>query len=234
MEKHGFVESPPRTSRTLYTIVGSVVLHGSVIAVAALWPVSYAAPAPPPLVTYIDPAPPGDVIQLPPSPPEVATDTPDDAPGLMLANDTSANTPPPSEEPQLVNPTPPRPPSKTVVNKMRSPRVQTGFGATGQPGTANPGARSAVGSVTGTGRPGTAGRWNTPQPPYPYAMRAARVQGSGSVRITTDSSGRVMSVSVIQSTGNTLLDANTSQFARGSWSGPPNASVTVPITYQMR
>ena len=234
MEKTWFVAPAPRASRTLYTIVGSVLLHGSVIAVAALWPVRYAPSAPPPLVTDFQPAPPESSIQLPPSSPEVSTATPDDAETLPPLVDTSTNTPPPSEEPEMTNPAPPKPPSKTVVSKTRPLRATAAVSAPGQPGTANTGARNAVGTVDGTGHPGVTGRWNTPQPPYPYAMRAARVQGNGSVRITTDGAGRVVSVSVVQSTGNAVLDANTSQFARSNWSGPPNASVTVPITYQMR
>ena len=234
MKKHWLTAPPLRTSRTVYTIVGSVLLHGSVIAVAALWPVHHAPSELPPQVTIIDPEPPGETVQLPPSSPEVNTDMPDDASGLVLVNDTSNDIPPPPEEPSMTEPAPPKPPSKIVVNKTRSPRVTVPVGTPGQPGTANLGARNAVGMAAGTGRPGVVGRWNTPQPPYPYAMRAARVQGNGSVRITTDGSGRVVSVGVAQSTGNAVLDANTSQFARANWSGPPNASVTVPITYQLR
>ena len=236
MEKQWLTASTPRTSRTAYTIVGSVLLHGSVIAVAALWPVPvhHASSALPPAITSIDSEPPGDLIQLPPpSLPEIGEATPDDAPGLVLV-DSTANTPPPTEDPPMAEPPPPKPPSKTVVNKTRSLRVMVPVGTPGQPGTANIGARNAVGTAGGTGRSGALGRWNTPQPPYPYAMRAAHVQGNGSVRITTDGSGRVVSVSVAQSTGNAVLDANTGQFARANWSGPPNASVMVPITYQIR
>ena len=127
----------------------------------------------------------------------------------------------------MVEPVPPKT-TATKTRPVRGPSTAAASAAPhGQPGL--PG-----GTPGGSAAARVGGPWRTPQPPYPYAMRAARVQGSGSVRITTDGSGRVVNASVTQSTGNALLDANTAQFARTNWSGPPNASITVPITYQMR
>ena len=52
--------------------------------------------------------------------------------------------------------------------------------------------------------------------------------------MTTDGSGRVVSAIVVQSTGNALLDDNTCRCRAQLWSGPPNSTLSVPITYQMQ
>ncbi len=75
--------------------------------------------------------------------------------------------------------------------------------------------------------------WHTPRPPYPAAALAARFQGSGAVRVSTDASGNVASA-VITSPINPILDSNTRSFARSNWKGPPNQTRTVPVTYQIR
>ncbi len=62
----------------------------------------------------------------------------------------------------------------------------------------------------------------------------ARVQGNGTVRVTTDAAGRVVSASVVKSTGNSRLDENTCQAAKSEWSGPPNSTISVPISYQLQ
>ena len=77
-------------------------------------------------------------------------------------------------------------------------------------------------------------RWNVPKPVYPPALRLAHVQGSGSVRVTTDGSGRVVAAVIVRSTGSTVLDDQTCQTAKLRWSGPPDATTTVPITYQLQ
>ncbi len=233
MEKQWFVAPSPRTSRTLYTIVGSVLLHGSVIAVAALWPVRYAPPAPPPLVTDFVPAPPGDPIQLPPSSPDVNTTTPDDdaasdAPGRYVHQ-----YPAPLRGAGHDNPTPPKPPSKTVVSRTRPLHAGGGWSARSA-GHGKHRRAECHRRRDRHGPPRRGGPMEHAAAAISVRVRAARVQGNGSVRITTDGSGHVVSVSVVRSTGNAVLDANTSQFARSNWSGPPNATVTVPITYQMR
>ncbi len=231
MAKQWFDSEPPRSRRTVFTVMGSLVLHGTLIAVAALWPVRRVDTAPakePPATQFVDVTTPVESSELPTAETDPGLTPPAEPPPPMA--DVSLDAPP-SEEPELTDPTPPKLVTKSVVAKTRSPRTPSAVGVHGGP-PARPGAAS--GATGATGVESAAGRWNTPQPPYPYPLRAAHVQGSGSVRITTDASGRVVSASVVQSTGNTLMDDNTSRFARAFWSGPPNASVTVPITYRMR
>lgn len=226
MEKRWFTAPAPRNCRAALTVAGSVGLHGAIIAVAALWPMRSTAPAKevPPTAIFID-EPAGD-----PEPPTlenqlVPAAVPSDPP--PVAADAPVDPPPTPEEPSMELAVPPRPVVKTAEKKARSARPVP-------PGVSARNTQPAAATVSGAGRPGAVGRWHTPQPLYPYALRAARIAGSGSVRVTTDGSGRVMSASVVQSTGNSLLDENTCVFARHSWTGPPNAAVTVPITYQMR
>jgi outer membrane biosynthesis protein TonB len=86
------------------------------------------------------------------------------------------------------------------------------------------------GDVGGT-NVGTQG-WRTPKPPYPAAALASRIQGSGSVRISTDGSGNVVNV-IITGPVNPLLDANTRTFARSNWKGPASSARTVPVRYEI-
>ena len=91
------------------------------------------------------------------------------------------------------------------------------------------------GKLTGTPggqKIGTQG-WRTPKPPYPNSALASHIQGSGSVRISTDASGNVTNV-VVTGPISPVLDANTRSFARGNWKGPPNATRTVAVIYQIR
>ena len=77
------------------------------------------------------------------------------------------------------------------------------------------------------------GTWHHSRPPYPAQARMAHIEGSGSVKVTTDASGHVVSAEIVQSVGNGLLDSNTKQYALANWSGPPNSSTVVPITYRL-
>jgi TonB family protein len=75
---------------------------------------------------------------------------------------------------------------------------------------------------------------HTSKPPYPYQARAARLQGSGSVRVVFDGSGHVSSAVIEQSVGSGILDSNTISYAKANWTGPPNTTTTVPITYRLQ
>ena len=226
--------APPHTRRTWFTLVGSVLLHGSIIALAAMWPVRYAPPETE-NVTILSDGPTENIqIMLPSAASSIQPPTPEDAPPPPPSVAGAADTPPPSEEPSImIEPAPLMPATKTVESNTRPVRsspmtaVRDERTQLGRPGDAG-GARNVTGAVA------TGGRWTTPTPIYPSAMRLAHMQGNGSVRVTTDGTGRVVSVSVVQSTGSAMLDDNTSRFARGNWSGPPNATTTVPITYQLR
>lgn len=141
------------------------------------------------------------------------------------------------EKPDFVEPAPPEKstpaPKPKVVAKAQPapPGVKTG--PTPRPGVRN--GNVTQGLVTGTPggkKIGTEG-WRTPRPPYPPAALVSRIQGTGAVRITTNASGNVSDVTITRPI-NPLLDANTRTFARANWKGPPNATRTVPVIYQIR
>ena len=228
MQNSLFTPAPRRNGRLVLTLTGSLLFHGSLIGVAAFWPV-HPVPAPPPVISVIGDQD-GDLPKEPlapvdPLPPESDPVQPE----LKVADPADA---PPVVEPDADNMTvsTPVPPSKPHTATRTVPTSVT-------PRTAQvSGNLSGVGSPSGaTGSGATSGvRWNKPKPVYPAALRLARVQGSGVVRVTTDGSGRVVNAIIVQSTGNAVLDDNTCRSARNFWSGPPNSTLSVPITYQLQ
>ena len=72
----------------------------------------------------------------------------------------------------------------------------------------------------------------TPKPPYPAQARMAKLQGSGVCHVTFDASGHVSSASMSQSIGTRILDDATTGYAKLNWTGTPNTSTNVPITYE--
>lgn len=63
--------------------------------------------------------------------------------------------------------------------------------------------------------------------------RTMRQTGTGSVRVQTDASGRVVVAEMVQPI-TPPLDAATTSFARGHWSGPPNRTVVIPVTFRLQ
>lgn len=226
-----FAPAPQRKARLILTLAGSLLFHGSLIGVAALWRTSPVADPVhgPTEVSLVEPLPPGETPPLaaaPPSEPEVAQP-------VFKVSEPLAE-PPPTDEPsledmKLATPPPARSAARTAT-RPASTSAQTR--AVSVPGSV---AASGATGNPGTGRPGAAGgRWTTPEPPYPAALRLARVHGNGSVRVTTDGMGRVVSATMAQSTGNALLDDHTCRTAKTLWSGPPNSTVLIPITYRLQ
>ncbi len=74
------------------------------------------------------------------------------------------------------------------------------------------------------------GGWSTPKPTYPYQARRLRLQGSGGVRVTTNGIGRVV-IAEMQPGIDPTLDTAATSHARLAWTGPPNATRTVAITF---
>ena len=176
------------------------------------------------------------VAATPPSPPEPPPPDPPPPPPEPEPEPEPPPPDPPMKEPDFVEPAPkPKPapaPNPKVVAKPAPAPPGAKVGPTPRPGVV--GGNVTQGKLTGTPggqKVGTAG-WRTPRPPYPTAALASRIQGSGSVRITTDASGNVSNV-VITGPINPLLDANTRSFARGNWKGPPNQTRTVPVIYRI-
>jgi outer membrane biosynthesis protein TonB len=143
-------------------------------------------------------------------------------------------TPPPMDKPDFEEPVSPTP-TPAAAAHPRGPKATPAPGAKTGP-TARPGVvggNVAQGKLTGTpggARVGTG--WRTPKPIYPLKARQLHIAGSGSVRVTTNASGRVVAVEITGSI-NPILDSNTRSFALGNWSGPPNQSTVVPITYRL-
>ncbi|HZJ15661.1 MAG TPA: energy transducer TonB [Chthoniobacteraceae bacterium] len=75
--------------------------------------------------------------------------------------------------------------------------------------------------------------WRTVRPPYPAKAMAARAQGKGVFRISTNRDGRVEKVEIIEKI-HPLLDGYTAGFARAHWTGPPNTTRDVPVSYQLK
>lgn len=172
------------------------------------------------------------VVQAPPAPPEPPPPPPEPTPAPE-----PPPVPEPMEKPEFVEPAPPPKatpaPKPKVIAKAPAAPSRAKTGATPRPGVV--GGNVTAGRLTGTPggvKVGTQG-WRTPRPPYPATALALRIQGSGSVRISTDASGNVTNV-VVTDPINPILDANTRAFARDNWKGPPNASRTVPVIYQIR
>ena len=76
---------------------------------------------------------------------------------------------------------------------------------------------------------------SAPRPAYPYEARRQRITGSGVALLRIDpTTGRVTEVTMVQSTGSSILDAATVSGLR-QWSFRPGTppSVRVPITFTL-
>ena len=232
-----FVRRPFRKSRLVVAVIGAVLLHGSLVAIAALHPFTKSWVIPDP-VTDLDTGPvvgePVQELVLPkdepvPTPEPQETPPPDTPP---------PDTPPPTEDPDMDIATPH--PDTPKPNPKPFKPSGTPF-----PANAKHGDHPQMGVVGGvphadktTGTPGAAklGISHVPlsKPPYPYQARAAHITGSGMARASFDGSGHCSSVTITQSAGSAILDSNTVSFGRANWVGTPNTSVMVPITYRLQ
>jgi hypothetical protein len=86
------------------------------------------------------------------------------------------------------------------------------------------------GALTQTGN--SSNGWSTPKPAYPFEARRLRRQGSGGVHVTTNGIGRVVNAAM-QPGIDPLLDAVAVSFARSAWTGPPNCTRVVAITFSL-
>lgn len=231
-------------------LLASVALHLAIMAALLNW-----QPARQPAATLAHLDPPGidillgeevqvSVATAPGAPeeptPPAATENPAPVPPLEAP---PVPEPDPAPEPPTEQ-TPPQPdppaPSTPAPQPSKKPALQPAKPSTGPKTAPTPRPGSAAGNVTQgplSGQPGglASGRstWLTPRPPYPPDALAARIQGRGKVEIATDSQGNVVSVTILEPIS-PALDANTREFARANWKGPPNATRIIPVIYQIR
>ena len=223
-----------RRSYLVYCTLGAMVLEGSLVGIAAIWPQNKTIEIPPVITEVVDlPSDPVRELILPnedPIPtPEEPTPPPDETP-------PPDDTPPPDMEPEMTLDTPKPTPSPGPPKKPAFVRP---------PGTPDPRAKrgpvpqnGVVGGVPSAARTAgplpvkNGGGWSHPQPAYPYQARAAHITGSTTVKVTSDGSGHVANVEILRSAGNAILDNATTSFAKANWKGPPNSSTTVVFEYR--
>ncbi len=206
------------------------------VGVASIWPQSKTSDVPPVITEVIDlPSDPVQELILPDQAPEPTPEEPTPPPEETPPPE---DTPPPDQEPEMTLDTPPPtptpgPPKKPtfVMPKVIPPNAKRG--PVPQNGVVGgvPSAARTSGPLPVKG----GGTWHcSSKPIYPPQARAAHITGNGSVRLTTDASGRVTSASIGQSSGNGLLDFAATSHAKLNWSGPPNATTTVAFTFRLQ
>ncbi len=165
MNTSQFAPAPRRKGRLVLTLAGSLLFHGSLIGVAALWPTHPVISTP--MITVIDDPPPGVSEDKPALPPEMLPTEPDPVqPEFKLTEPT--DDPPPATDPSidemsLSTPVPPSVPRTaarpaTVAATTRPVHASGTLTTTGSP---------ATGGTAGSAGSGV--RWNKPKPAYPAA-----------------------------------------------------------------
>ncbi len=225
-----FARHAPKRGRVAGMLVGSLVFHGGLVGIGALFT------QPQPDKVDVSWVPPGDGDPTAPSlPPEIAPP--------VDANPETTATPDVLAPEVFVPPTPAdvqdfaQPPDPTARQRHPTAKPTTAVRTSSTKRSASlPAAPGSGMAGVPNGNPATgvaAAPWFMPHPPYPASLRSASA-ASVTVRITTDAAGRIADVFVARSTGNAALDAYTISRVRGTWHGPANASRTTEFVYQLR
>ncbi len=75
----------------------------------------------------------------------------------------------------------------------------------------------------------------TPVPPYPYQAVRARLEGSGTAKVSFDETGKAISVTMVKSTGSSVLDDNTIAYGFANWRSMRGKMTSfVPVAYRLR
>ncbi len=226
-----FVRPAPKKGRVLVMLGASLLLHGGLVGIGALW----TPPDPPPHTVPIDwgdfPGPAGP----PPVPVPSPTNDPIDSTPTPSTPEPTVPTPPVVDDKEFSEPVQTPPPRKLSVSrppvKPRSVRTLAAAGSNpSQPNGGVTGVQSSA--VAGPSANGKA--WFTPHPPYPARGLNLHVTGATTVRITTDATGQVSNVVIVRSAGNPVLDTQTENYVRTNWHGPPNATRTTEFVYEIR
>ena len=234
-----FMRRPVRRGRIVLMVVGSIAFHFAIVGVGAVFTrdTSWDVKDPPVELELADKLGDPDVRELvvadtpppedQPTPPPEETPPPDD-------------TPPPQEDPDMADPeaTPPpetpKPSAKPAVKRSTPAPANAKHGPVAVEGVdgGNPNGTKAT-RTPGGAKVSSVG-WRTPKPPYPAQARMSHVQGTTTVRITTDASGNVSSVVIVKSAGSAILDNSTQGYVRNNWKGPPNSTHQTDFAYQLQ
>lgn len=219
-------------------LCGSLLFHGTLVGTAALWP--HSTPPPTDFIYY---CPTIDVVDEPgPAVDYKPLDAPTFAPPEITPpeerNSLSETDIPPDLDQEVADPGPAKPvtpPRSTPTRKPTRPAVSN-MSTGPRPNLSTGSVANSVGGF-GAGQPGNGTGmvgWKIPKLIYPATLRSQHVQGVAKLKIATDANGHVSEVVILKSTGNSLLDANTVQRVRLTWSGPPNASTVREVEYRLQ
>lgn len=137
--------------------------------------------------------------------------------------------PPPTPNPEfiqeIVKPKVVPPPPKKPVPKPPENRPKPKYTAPNAHG-------SGETNMLSEARVGSSG---LPAPPYPYAARDARQEGTVRMRVVFGADGSVSTADVVQSSGFSLLDSSTRNFIFGHWKNAQlaNHTIEVPVIYDL-
>jgi protein TonB len=166
------------------------------------------------------PEPPAPVTPPPepiPEPPPVVT--PDKPPEMTIPAPEPKPTPPPRVVQQK-----PKPQQKEAPAKPAPPARATGDGSSAVPGNDATTAQASAGA-----RSAKPGYLRNPHPSYPEDARAAGHQGTVTLYIKVDASGKVIAVRVSSSSGYASLDERARGTVANQWSFKPAMAGGVPI-----
>ena len=225
-----FARHVPKRGRIAVMLVGSLVIHGGLVGIGALFR------QPQPDKVDVSWVPPGDgdptAPSLPPeiAPPVDANPEPTATPNVI---EPDVYAPPvPADVQNFAEPPDPTPRQRHATTKPTAAvRANNAIRSTSTSAVPGSGTASVPGGNLASGT--TAAPWVMPHPPYPASLHSASAV-SVTVRITTDAAGRIADVVVARSTGNAALDMYTISRVRGTWHGPANASRTTEFVYQLR
>jgi len=175
-----------------------------------------------------------------PPPPEVQPEPPPEPPPPLPIPE-----PPPPEA--IIEPTPappppkpspkPQPPKREPKPSQRSKAAPVGDGSSAVPGNDTTSSQASTG-----GDRSKPGYLRNPHPAYPEDARRAKQEGVVRLHIRLDENGKVLSVSIVRSSGVASLDERALSTVRDRWSFKParrgginiSSEVTVPIRFSLK
>lgn len=170
---------------------------------------------------------------------EVPQELPEIVPAMVTEDVFTIPTPPRVEtalRPVEPKPEQPKPKPKAVAkpNARRGPTASPARGPQGSATTASGGGGSGGMGTAGVGL--SSANFKLPTPAYPSHLKSMGVTGTVRLLIFTGVSGRVESVSVISSSGNSALDEFAASHARRNGRGPTGVSgkIVAPLTFKLR